>query len=168
MIKSIVSRDDTLSQSMPDLAPTANGALVCAFRESALYPQQGAFETPEGPLKSRISVRVSRDQGGTWGGLIPVGGVRMGEGFLNCPRLCRLQDGTLLLAVDWVPPSDQGERNPACRIRGYRVARGDWTLSPAPARGERGRMEETEPYTKRMPFPETEGAGGTSLPAPEA
>ena len=116
MIKRIVSRDDTLSQSMPDLATAADGTLVCVFRESALYPGQGAFETPSGPLKSRISLRVSRDEGGTWGGLIPVGGVRMEEGFLNCPRLCRLRDGTLLLAVDWVPPSDLGERNPACRI----------------------------------------------------
>lgn len=116
MIKTIVSRDDTLSQSMPDLALAANGTLVCVFRESALYPQQGAFETPAGRLKSRISVRISRDEGGTWGPLIPVGGVRMGEGFLNCPRLCRSQDGTLLLAVDWIPPSDLGERNPSCHI----------------------------------------------------
>jgi len=116
MNRSVVSRDDALSQAMPDLALAGNGALVCAFRESALYPQQGEFETPAGRLKSRISVRVSRDEGETWGGLIPVGGVKMEEGFLNCPRLCRLRDGTLLLAVDWIPRSDLGERDPACGI----------------------------------------------------
>lgn len=113
MLKITVSRDDTLSQAMPDIALSGDVTLVCAFRESSLYTQRDLPPPLPDGLHSRISVRRSHDEGNTWGPVAPVGGVRKEYGYLNCPRLCRLQDGTILLAVDWLPPGDSPEAEKA-------------------------------------------------------
>ena len=104
MIKSIVSRDDRLSQSMPDIVTAKEGTLICAFRESDTYPRRDpVIQHLPGKPGSRVSVVRSSDEGATWGGVEPVCELTAEKGAVNCPRLCRLLDGTLLLVVDWSP-----------------------------------------------------------------
>jgi len=79
----------------------SNGDLVLTYRE--------ADNHSEGP--SAIVIRVSRAQGRTWGRRIVIAQIAdpVRDGRLNCSRIIRLRDGSLLLAVDWIPP--QGGEN---------------------------------------------------------
>jgi len=91
-----VSRNDELHESFPDLALAANKDLVVTYQES---------ESHGGGPVSTIVTRYSTDEGTSWSDRTVVAQLanRQRDGWLNCPRLLRLQDGTLLLAVDCIP-----------------------------------------------------------------
>ncbi len=108
--KSIVSRDDRLSRFGPDIVTTKDGTLVCAFRESDTYPRRDpVIHHLPGKPGSRVSIVRSFDEGATWGPVEPVCGLSPEEGSANCPRLCRLPDGSILLVVDVSPGGSQEE-----------------------------------------------------------
>lgn len=94
--KHVVSRNDALHEGFPDIAMAANGNLVVTYQES---------DTHGGGPVSTIVTRVSADQGVTWGERTVVAQTtnRAVEGWLNCSRLIRLHDASLLLAVDCIP-----------------------------------------------------------------
>jgi hypothetical protein len=116
MQKSIVSRDDRLSRSMPDLVSGSDASLVCVFRESSVYPRREPMEHLPGRPFSRICQVCSFDEGNTWDEVKQILAHTKEEGLLNCPRLLRLRTGELLLAVDWIPENTQGETSMECRI----------------------------------------------------
>ncbi|MBM3499494.1 MAG: exo-alpha-sialidase [Armatimonadetes bacterium] len=90
-----VSRDDAIHESFPDLALAANGDLVVTYQESECHGG--------GPV-STIVVRWSADEGQTWSDRIVIAETaRERDGWLNCSRITRLHDGTLLLVVDCIP-----------------------------------------------------------------
>lgn len=91
-----VARNDELHESFPDLARASNGHLVVAYQES---------ESHGGGAVSAIVTRVSSDQGRTWGErtVVKVVTNRVRDGWLNSPRLTRLRDDSLLLAIDHIP-----------------------------------------------------------------
>ena len=91
-----VARNDEVHESFPDLAMAANGDLVVTYQESDSHGG--------GPV-STIVTRVSTDRGATWGERTVVAQLtnRRRDGWLNCSRIIRLQDRSLLLAVDCIP-----------------------------------------------------------------
>ena len=91
-----VSRDDQVHEGFPDLALAANGALVVVYQES---------ESHGGGPVSTIVTRVSADGGVSWSERTVVAQLtdRARDGWLNCGRLLRLHDRSLLLAVDCIP-----------------------------------------------------------------
>jgi len=91
-----VSRNDKVHESFPDLAVAANGDFVVTYQESDSHGG--------GPV-STIVTRVSNDQGVTWGERTVVAELtnRRRDGWLNCSRMIRLQDKSLLIAVDCIP-----------------------------------------------------------------
>ena len=92
--KFTVSRDDSLYEAFADIARTHDGTLVITYRESQMHSPY--------PF-SRIVVRRSVDEGRTWlpkQVLIEKDATR-GEGSLNCSRIAALNDGSLILAVDF-------------------------------------------------------------------
>ena len=94
--QSTVARSDDVHESFPDLAMASNGNLVVTYQES---------ESHGGGPVSTIVTRVSGDQGKTWGARTVVAQLtnRKRDGWLNCSRISRLQDKSLLLAVDCIP-----------------------------------------------------------------
>ena len=111
MKKSIVSRDDRLSRSMPDIVTAKDGSLICAFRESDTYPRRDpVIHHLPGQPGSRVSIVRSFDEGTTWGPVEPICELSAQEGFVNCVRLCRLLDDTLLMVVDWSTGTSGGSR----------------------------------------------------------
>lgn len=140
MLKSIVSRDDTLYECFPDLAQTPDGTLVCIYRECM-------FHAPY-PF-SRIACRRSLDGGRTW---LPKTIVdecvateerveadrawlcddalrgwresreritdpwRIGAS-INCPRLICLSDGSLFMVADFHRAADEPH---VWSLHGYR------------------------------------------------
>ena len=90
-----VARNDKLHESWPDVAIAANGDLVVAYQES---------ESHGGGPVSAIVTRASSDQGRTWGPRTPVLVTsRRKEGWLNCSKILRLQDKSLMIVVDCMP-----------------------------------------------------------------
>ncbi len=91
-----VARNDKLHESFSDLAMAANGDLVVTYQESDSHGG--------GPV-SAIVTRVSADRGATWGERTVVAQLtnRHRDGWLNCSRITRLQDKSLLLAIDCIP-----------------------------------------------------------------
>ena len=94
--QNVVSRNDELHESWPDLAVAANGDLVVTYQES---------DSHGGGLVSTIVTRVSSDHGRTWGDRTVVAELtnRSRDGWLNCSRILRLKDRSLLLVVDCIP-----------------------------------------------------------------
>ena len=91
-----VARNDEVHESFADLAIAPNDDLVVTYQESDSHGG--------GPV-STILTRVSKDQGVTWSERIVVAQLtnRREDGWLNCSRIVRLQDRSLLLAVDCIP-----------------------------------------------------------------
>lgn len=91
-----IARNDKLHESWPDLAIAKNGNLVVAYQESDSHGG--------GPVSAIVS-RVSTDQGRTWGKRTVVAQLtnRRRDGWLNCSKLLRLQDKSILLAIDCIP-----------------------------------------------------------------
>jgi sialidase-1 len=91
-----IARNDKLHESWPDLAIARNGDLVVAYQESDSHGG--------GPVSTIVS-RVSTDQGRTWGERTVVAQLtnRRRDGWLNCSKLLRLQDKSILLAIDCIP-----------------------------------------------------------------
>ena len=91
-----VSRSDELHESFPDLEMASNGDLVVTYQES---------ESHGGGPVSAIVTRVSSNQGRSWGKRTVVNILtnRVRDGWLASPRITRLKDGSLLLAVDHIP-----------------------------------------------------------------
>ena len=91
-----ISRDDGYHESWPDVALAANGDLVVAYQESESHGG--------GPVSTIVS-RVSSDQGVTWSDrAVVVSTRRSEEGWLNCSKLLRLQDDSILLVIDNILP----------------------------------------------------------------
>jgi sialidase-1 len=92
-----VSRNDAVHESFPDLALAA-GDLVVTYQES---------ESHGGGPVSTIVVRWSADEGRAWSDRVVVAELanRQRDGWLNCSRIARLGDGTVLLVVDCIPQS---------------------------------------------------------------
>lgn len=116
MEKVIVSKDDRVSRSMPDLTLAVDGTLVCVFRESSVYPRREPMGHLPGSPFSRICQVRSGDQGRTWGGVEVIASAAKEDGLLDCPRLLRLATGELLLGVDWIPEKPPGEKSKDCCI----------------------------------------------------
>jgi sialidase-1 len=96
MQKITVSRNDDIYEAFADIAQSADGTLVCTYRESMCHSSR--------PW-SKVIVRRSVDQGLTWGPRqVVIERTReqtgAGEGRLNCSRIAACADGTLLLIVD--------------------------------------------------------------------
>jgi sialidase-1 len=91
-----VARDDKLHESWPDVAVAANGDLVVAYQESDSHGG--------GPV-SAIVTRTSSDQGQTWGPRTLVVELtnRSRDGWLNCSKILRLQDKSLVIVIDCIP-----------------------------------------------------------------
>jgi len=106
MQKLTVARDDSVYEAFADVAKAADGALVCTYRESMAHAPW--------PF-SRVIVRRSEDGGYTWLGrqVLIEKDLEKGEGRLNCPRIAALADGSLLLAIDFIPPDADAFINPA-------------------------------------------------------
>lgn len=91
-----ISRDDRFHESWPDVALAANGDLVVAYQESESHGG--------GPVSTIVS-RTSGDDGETWSEkTVVVSTRRSEEGWLNCSKLLRLQDDSILLVVDNILP----------------------------------------------------------------
>lgn len=93
-----ISRDDRYHKAWPSIARAANGNLVVTYKES------------DGHLNlefSNLVVRVSEDQGETWGERIVLYEVKnpAGDGLLqDAGRICALQDGSLLIPISQNAP----------------------------------------------------------------
>ncbi len=89
-----ISRDDRYHEAWPNICIAANGNLVCSYSEADVHGG--------GAVPSAV-VRVSEDEGRTWSEPIVVDTLlnRPRDGFMMCRSVIRLQDGSLLLAVDW-------------------------------------------------------------------
>ena len=96
MKKIVISRDDRYHEAWPSIAIASNGDLVVSYSEADTHGG--------GPVSSAV-VRISKDQGLTWGEPIVVETLtdRQNEGFLFGRSIIHLQDGSLLLACDWCP-----------------------------------------------------------------
>jgi len=95
--KYTISRDDEHHEGWPTICIAANGDLVCSY---AVADVHGGGKTPQ------AVVRISRDQGRTWGQPIIVDTLHAdkGQGFFMCRWVMRLKDRSLLLACDWFGP----------------------------------------------------------------
>jgi hypothetical protein len=91
--KITVARDDQFHESWPDIAIAANGDLVCAYQESEGHGG--------GPVSTIVS-RYSTDLGATWSEktVVVTHPDRLGQGWLNCSKILRLQDESLVLVID--------------------------------------------------------------------
>jgi len=93
-----ISRNDEFHESWPDVALAENGNLVVAYQESESHGG--------GPVSTIVS-RVSGDWGATWSEkTVVVSTRRSDEGWLNCSKLLRLQDDSILLVVDNILPHE--------------------------------------------------------------
>ncbi len=99
MIRSILSREDSVYKAFPDLAMASDGTLICTYRESL-----GHRWVPF----SRVVVQLSRDEGLNWSKkqIIHVCADWEKDGGLNNPRLLSLGDNRLILICDWIPPRE--------------------------------------------------------------
>jgi len=79
-----VARSPTRWLGFPDVVQTGPETLVCTYNDGAGHGGGGG-----------LFVTYSNDLGKTWGGTI-----RVYPDALNCPRLQKLSDGTLLLLAD--------------------------------------------------------------------
>jgi hypothetical protein len=94
--KFTVSRDDALYEAFADIAQTPDHTLVITYRESMMHAPY--------PF-SRVVVRRSLDGGNTWlpkQVLVEKDATRE-QGRLNCSRIASLNDGSLMLVVDFFP-----------------------------------------------------------------
>ena len=100
-----VSRDDGVYECFPDLLRTRSGRLLCTYRES---------ESHGGRRYSRLVLREGFEGGRRWGEkrTVVAGPATEDDGDLayarwNCPRLCQLADGRIVLVCDfsneWIP-----------------------------------------------------------------
>lgn len=108
LVKSILSREDTIYKAVPDLAMCGEGTLIATYRESLFH----LFH----PF-SRIVVQRSEDGGLNWGSkqVVDECSEFAKDGGFNTPRLLALGGGELLLVCDWIPPR-KGELNPNTEI----------------------------------------------------
>ncbi len=91
--KITVARDDQFHESWPDVAIASNGDLVVAYQESEGHGG--------GPVSTIVS-RYSTDLGATWSEktVVVTHPDRLGQGWLNCSKILRLQDESLVLVID--------------------------------------------------------------------
>ena len=89
-----ISRDERYHEAWPNICIAPNGDLVCSYAEADVHGG--------GAVPSAV-VRISEDEGRTWSEPIVVDTLlnRPRDGFMMCRSVIRLQDGSLLLAVDW-------------------------------------------------------------------
>ncbi|MGG1513827.1 sialidase family protein [Paenibacillus oryzisoli] len=89
--KFTISRDDTIYEAWPDVALTAQGKLICVFAECTHHNDRSY---------TRIVYKESADRGRTWGPKISLTEGTKGRPSWNCPRISRLKDNRLVIAVD--------------------------------------------------------------------
>ena len=111
--KVTISRDDSISELLPDVVQTPTGKLVCIYRES---------DTDRVTEYSGVAVRTSTDGGHTWSERRLIVEARPDdEGVVlkwNRPHIQRLKDGRLLALCDAlpIPPGEDTDHT------NYRVA----------------------------------------------
>ncbi len=90
-----VSRDTKLYEAWPDVAQTASGKLLCVFCECIHHSDRSY---------ARIMIAESSDRGRVWSPKRPVFDATLPETpfYYNCPRIVRLNDQSLMIAVDRV------------------------------------------------------------------
>ena len=111
MQKFTISRIDEIHESFADVALAANGHLVCTYKE-----QDGHGAGPY----SRVIVRISVDGGYTWGQRRVIHAIEDRiAGWLNCSRILKLKDDSILLVADWIPPG-VGEDDEGAQIWAWR------------------------------------------------
>ena len=92
--KFIVSRNDCVYEAWPDLVQTASGALLCVFTECVHHADRTG---------SRLMLTRSTDRGRTWSEKIPLTEKAPDkEHRLDCARISRLPDNTLVIVCDYV------------------------------------------------------------------
>ncbi|MFA6959407.1 MAG: sialidase family protein [Opitutaceae bacterium] len=98
-----VSRDDSVYQAWPDLALTRTGRLVCVFSECTHHGDR---------TYSRIALVTSDDRGRTWTPKRPLSTplhkTTPDLPHWNCARITALDDGRLVVVVDQVGGSREG------------------------------------------------------------
>ncbi len=91
MERFIVSRDDAVYESWPDLVLTAGGKLICIFTESVHHRDRS---------RTRLVLRESLDRGRTWSDKIPFTPETNGMPFWDCARIVRLPDDRLAVTCN--------------------------------------------------------------------
>ncbi len=91
MERFLVSRDDAVYESWPDLVLTAGGKLICIFTESVHHRDRS---------RTRLVLRESLDRGRTWSAKIPFTPETNGMPFWDCARIVRLPDDRLAVTCN--------------------------------------------------------------------
>jgi len=91
--KYIVSRDDSIYESWPDLTLTPSGKLICTFTECAFHTNRDF---------SRIMITESVDRGRTWKSKMPFTELSDHTSYFNNSRVSVLQDGRIAVICDKV------------------------------------------------------------------
>ena len=108
MEKFTISRDDAVYEAFADVVKTANGVLICTYRESEAHYLQAGDDFPG---IARVVVRRSLDGGLHWGPrqvVCATEDLREGLGY-NGSRLLACRDGSALLVVDRFPRLEPGQ-----------------------------------------------------------
>ncbi len=121
-----VSRDDRYHEAWPSICAAGNGDLVCCYAEA---DRHGGGAVPS------AVVRRSDDEGATWSDPIVVDTLmdRPMSGYMMCRSIIRLQDNSLLLAVDW--NKTETLRGPSERWYAHRGLPWDWSFDPSSGDG---------------------------------
>ncbi len=98
MEKFSVSRDDHFYQAWPDLVRTVSGDLLCVFTECNHHADR---------TDSRLMLTRSKDRGRTWSEKSPLSDRAPDrEHFLDCARISRLADDSLVIVCDYQRGND--------------------------------------------------------------
>ncbi len=97
----VVSNDESIYESWPDVVLTKKGQLICIFCECTAHGNRSY---------SRIMYTKSSDRGRTWSKKVPLTDAiysEDGSHYWNNPRLTRLKDDSLIVLCDQVHSSSQ-------------------------------------------------------------
>lgn len=91
--KFIVSKDDSIYEAWPDVVQTNSGKLICVFSECEHHVDRE---------NARIVICESKDRGRTWSEKKPLTEKGKKNDFFNCPRISKLNNGSLAIICDKV------------------------------------------------------------------
>ncbi len=88
-----VSNDPEIYEAFPDVVLTNGGKLVCVFLECNHHGDRN---------NARVMITESHDRGRTWTKKRPLTEKTTNDDSFNCPRISKLNDGTLAVVCDRV------------------------------------------------------------------
>ena len=106
MEKFTVCRNDDVYEGFPDVVLTSSGKLVCIFAECNHHHDRSY---------TRIMLTDSVDRGRTWTDKRPLTEPTHDVPFWNCPRITRIRDGRLVVAIDKLFTEDHHGEQHTCR-----------------------------------------------------